>query len=79
MPVIAAAENLVMAISDLDLNGKRAARFQQQTTVVVAAREAFLDVCRTDLAYTTRWWQVRRRCGERLFLRQQQADCTAAL
>ncbi|WP_189103667.1 hypothetical protein [Streptomyces kronopolitis] len=78
MPVIAAAENLVTAISDLDLNEKSDARFQQQATAVVAAREAFMDACRTDLAYTTRWWQVRRRRGERRFLRQQQADRTAA-
>ncbi|MEU6332001.1 hypothetical protein ABZ851_32810 [Streptomyces sp. NPDC047049] len=71
LPVIAAAEALVTAISDLELN-ESAARFQQQSAAVVAAREAFLDACREDLAYTTRWWQIRRRLGERRFLRRQQ-------
>ncbi|OUD00540.1 hypothetical protein [Streptomyces swartbergensis] len=69
--VIAAAETFVAAIGDLNLNEKRADRFQRQTDTVVAARDAFLDICREDLAYTARWWQVRRRIKERRFLREQ--------
>ncbi|MCX2928407.1 hypothetical protein [Streptomyces sp. NEAU-W12] len=69
--VIAAAETLVAATGDLDLNEKSADHFQQQAGAVVAARDAFLDVCREDLAYTARWWQVRRRIKERRFLREQ--------
>ncbi|MGP3991781.1 hypothetical protein [Streptomyces sp. 3N207] len=69
--VIAAAETLVAATGDLDLNAKSADRFQQQADAVVAARDAFLDVCREDLAYTARWWQIRRRIKERRFLRKQ--------
>ncbi|GGU66985.1 hypothetical protein [Streptomyces lavendofoliae] len=69
--VIAAAETLVAATGDLDLNERNADRFQQQAEAVVAARDAFLDVCREDLAYTARWWQVRRRIKERRFLREQ--------
>ncbi|MEH0549162.1 hypothetical protein QA802_40770 [Streptomyces sp. B21-105] len=68
--VIAAAETLVAATGDLDLNEKSADRFQQ-ADAVVAAQDAFLDVCREDLAYTARWWQVRRRIKDRRFLREQ--------
>ncbi|MFK4024665.1 hypothetical protein [Streptomyces sp. SM1] len=69
--VIATAETLVAATGDLDLNERNADRFQQQAEAVVAARDAFLDVCREDLAYTARWWQVRRRIKEHRFLRKQ--------
>ncbi|MGW7276542.1 hypothetical protein ACWGH5_39365 [Streptomyces sp. NPDC054864] len=69
--VIAAAENLVTATSNLDLNEKTADCFQQQAEAVVAARDSFLDVCREDLAYTASWWQVLRRRKERQFLREQ--------
>lgn len=66
--VIAAAESLVAATSDLELNEKRAERFQRQAEAVVAAQGAFLDTCREDLAYTARWWQLLRRRKERRFL-----------
>ena len=68
--VIAAAETLVAATGNLDLNEKNVDR-SQQAEAVVAARDAFLDVCREDLAYSARWWQVRRRIKERRFLREQ--------
>ncbi|MGO4747054.1 hypothetical protein AB4212_00140 [Streptomyces sp. 2MCAF27] len=71
VPVIAAAETLVEATSDLDLNEKNAARFQRKAEAVVTAQEAFLDVCREDLAYTVRWYQVLRRRKERHFLREK--------
>ncbi|MDU0258434.1 hypothetical protein RVN83_36525 [Streptomyces sp. PU10] len=51
MPVIAAAEDLVAATGDLELNEKDGARFQQQAEAVVAARGAFLDACGEDLSY----------------------------
>lgn len=70
--VVAAAEALVGATSDLVLNEKSADRFQQQAEAVTAARTAFLDVCREDLGYTTHWWQVRRRREERRALRARQ-------
>ncbi|MEU6540975.1 hypothetical protein [Streptomyces sp. NPDC047000] len=69
--VIAAAESLVAATGDLNLNEKSRDRFQRQAEAVVAARDAFLDVCREDLAYTARWWQIRRRIKERRSLREQ--------
>ncbi|MGH3325835.1 MAG: hypothetical protein ACRDOV_15620, partial [Streptomyces sp.] len=69
--VIDAAETLVAATGDLDLNEKSADCFQRQVEAVVAARDAFLDVCRDDLAYTARWWQGRRRIKERRFLLEQ--------
>lgn len=71
LPVIAAAEDLVTATSDLELNEKDAARFQQQSEAVVDAQSAFLDVCREDLAYATKRWQLLRRYKERRFLRGQ--------
>ena len=71
VPVIAAAETLVKATSDLDLNEKNGARFQRKAEAVVTAQEAFLDVCREDLAYTVRWYQVLRRRKERRFLREK--------
>ncbi|MER7662651.1 hypothetical protein [Streptomyces sp. NPDC096193] len=71
LPVIAAAEDLVAATSDLELNEKDSARFQQQCAAVVTAQGAFLDVCREDLAYATKRWQLLRRYNERRFLRQQ--------
>ncbi|MFF3061581.1 hypothetical protein [Streptomyces sp. NPDC057909] len=69
VPVIAAAEDLVAATSDLELNEKDGARFQQQAEAVVAAQGAFLDACREDLAYATKRWQLLRRYKERRFLR----------
>ncbi|MCZ7434757.1 hypothetical protein [Streptomyces sp. WMMC1477] len=71
--VIAAAEILVAATSELGLGEKNADRFQRQAGTVVAARDAFLGICWEDLAYTSRWWQVRRRIKERRFLRGQVA------
>ncbi|MFI1285181.1 hypothetical protein ACH4U5_31235 [Streptomyces sp. NPDC020858] len=71
VPVIAAAEDLVTATSNLELNEKDGARFQQQAEALVAAQAAFLDACREDLAYATRWWQLVRRYKERRFLRAQ--------
>ncbi|WP_225642503.1 hypothetical protein [Streptomyces werraensis] len=53
---------------DLDLN---ADRFPQQVDAVLAARDAFLDVCWEVLAYTACWWQVRRRIREGCLLREQ--------
>ncbi|MET8183776.1 hypothetical protein [Streptomyces sp. NPDC005336] len=69
--VIAAAETLVEATSNLELNEKSARRSQRQAEAVVTAQRAFLDACREDLAYTARWYQVRRRRAERRFLREQ--------
>lgn len=69
--VIAAAEDLVAATSDLELNEKDGARFQRQAEAVVAAQGVFLDACREDLSYTTKRWQWVRRYKERRFLRQQ--------
>jgi len=69
--VIAAAETLVAAASDMELDEKNADRFQRQAEAVVAAQAAFLDACREDLAYTARWWQVLRRRKERRFLAGQ--------
>lgn len=34
-------------------------------------RDAFLGICREDLAYTARWGQVQRRVEEQRFLREQ--------
>ncbi|MFE7118820.1 hypothetical protein ACFU99_25715 [Streptomyces sp. NPDC057654] len=53
----------------MDLSEKRADHFQRQSEAVVAAQDEFLDACREDLAYTTRWYQVLRRRKERRFLR----------
>jgi hypothetical protein len=39
--------------------------------MLVAARDAFLEVWWEDLVYTARWWQIRRRMKERRFLREQ--------
>ncbi|MBY8868719.1 hypothetical protein [Streptomyces sennicomposti] len=71
VPVIAAAEDLVAATSDLELNEKNGERFQQQAEAVVTAQGVFLDACREDLAYATKRWQLVRRYKERRFLRQQ--------
>lgn len=71
VPVVAAAEDLVAATSDLQLNEEDGARFQQQAEAVVAAQGAFLDACREDLAYATKPWQLLRRYKERRFLREQ--------
>ncbi|MCX4231804.1 hypothetical protein [Streptomyces ortus] len=71
VPVIAAAENLVTAVSDLELVEKDSARFQQRADAVVAAQAVFLDACREDLSYATKRWQLVRRYKERHFLREQ--------
>ncbi|MEV5342867.1 hypothetical protein AB0K93_30975 [Streptomyces sp. NPDC052676] len=39
--------------------------------MLVAARDAFLEVWREDLVYTARRWQIRRRMKERRLLREQ--------
>lgn len=59
--VIATAEDLVAATSALEVNEKDRDRFQRQAEDVVAAQKLFLDGCREDLAYATRWWQLSRR------------------
>ncbi|MFF1360970.1 hypothetical protein [Streptomyces sp. NPDC058297] len=46
-------------------------RFQQQAEAVVAAQGTFLDICREDLSYATKSWQLLRRHKERRFLRSQ--------
>ncbi|MFG2988944.1 hypothetical protein ACGFZK_06505 [Streptomyces sp. NPDC048257] len=71
VPVIAAAEGLITATGNLELNERDGVRFQQQAEAVVAAQDAFLDACREDLAYAARWWQPARRYKERRFLRAQ--------
>ncbi|MFD8712003.1 hypothetical protein ACFV07_16265 [Streptomyces anulatus] len=71
VPVIAAAEDLVSATSDLELNEKDGARFQQQAEAVVAAQRLFLDACREDLSYATKRWQLLQRYKERRFLRDR--------
>ncbi|MFJ3086750.1 hypothetical protein [Streptomyces sp. NPDC086838] len=71
VPVIATAEALITATSDLELNEKDAARFQQQAEAVSVAQRAFLDACRKDLSYATKQWQLVRRYQERRYLRQQ--------
>ncbi|MFD7758030.1 hypothetical protein [Streptomyces sp. NPDC059757] len=71
VPVIAAAEDLVAATSDLELNEKDGDRFQRQAEAVVAVQGVFLDACREDLSYATKRWQLLRRYKERRFLREQ--------
>jgi hypothetical protein len=51
----------------MELNEKSADRFQQQAHAAVTAQAAFLDACREDLAYTVRWWQLKRRFREWCF------------
>ncbi len=70
--VIAAAETLVAATSDMEMNERSTDRFQQQAHAVVTAQGAFLDACREDLAYTVRWWQLKRRFREWRFRRAGQ-------
>ncbi|GAA0549344.1 MULTISPECIES: hypothetical protein [Streptomyces] len=69
--VIAAAETVVETISNLELDEKSVRRSQRQAETVVTAQRAFLDACREDLAYSARWYQVRRRRAGRRFLREQ--------
>ncbi|WP_371605041.1 hypothetical protein OG345_42240 (plasmid) [Streptomyces sp. NBC_01220] len=69
--VIDLAKELAAATSDLELNEKDGARVQRQAEVIVAAQAAFLDACREDLAYVTRWWQVPRRFKEWRHRRKQ--------
>lgn len=69
--IIDVAENLTAATSDLELNEKDGTRFQQQAEAVVAAQAAFLDACREDLAYVTKWWHVPRRFKEWRYRRGQ--------
>ncbi|MGW6145049.1 hypothetical protein [Streptomyces sp. NPDC055140] len=71
VPVIAAAEALVAAASDLELNEKDGGRFQQQAEAVVAAQGTFLNACREDLSYAMKPWQLLRRHKESRFLRSQ--------
>ncbi|TRV73328.1 hypothetical protein FKN01_27535 [Streptomyces sp. 130] len=68
--VIAAAENLVAAAGDLDLNERKANRFQLQAEAVVDAQKTFLDTCREELSYNARWYQFLRKRKEKRFLRQ---------
>jgi hypothetical protein len=73
IPVIATAEKLVNAVTELDMNDRNEAQFTQHYKAVVSAQNGFLDAARTDLGYDTRPWQVLRRRRERRFLRQQAA------
>lgn len=68
--VIDAAEKLVTAAGDLDLNERKADRFQLQAKAVVAAQKTFLDTFREKLFYNARWYQILRRRKEKRFLRQ---------
>lgn len=70
-PVIAAAEDLVSAAGDMNYGETDAAVFQEAADDVATAQRIFLDACRADLAYNTRWYQVGRRRAERKFLSQQ--------
>ncbi|MFE2738594.1 hypothetical protein ACFRU3_31385 [Streptomyces sp. NPDC056910] len=45
--------------------------FQQQAEAAAAAQGTFLDICREDLSYATKSWQLLRRYKERRFLRSQ--------
>ncbi|MFD3997137.1 hypothetical protein [Streptomyces sp. NPDC058583] len=69
--VIDAAEKLVTAVGDLDLNEKKSARFQHQAEAVVAAQKTFLDTCREELSYNARWYQILRKRKEKRFLQQR--------
>ncbi|WP_073819569.1 hypothetical protein [Streptomyces sp. CB02261] len=69
--VIDAAENLVTAVGDLNMNEKRKARFQLQAEALVTAQKIFLDACREELSYNARWYQILRKRKERRFLRRQ--------
>ncbi|WP_326597130.1 hypothetical protein [Streptomyces sp. NBC_01803] len=69
VPVIHAAEELVKATSDLDMNARGAA-FQEKSDVVVARHQAFVDACRADLAYRARKWWWPRKSKERQNRRQ---------
>lgn len=71
--VIDAAEKLVTAAGDLDLNEKKADRFQRQAEAVVAAQKTFLDTCREELSYNARWYQILRKRKEKRFLQQRAA------
>jgi len=73
--VIATAEAVVTAVSDLNLNEADDEAFGKRFDVVVAAQNAFLEAARTDLGYDARPWQLLRKRREREFLRakQQQA------
>ncbi|MER6696155.1 hypothetical protein ABT289_03095 [Streptomyces fimicarius] len=66
--VIDAAEKLVTAAGNLDLNERKGDRFQIQAEAVVAAQKTFLDTCREELAYNARWYQLLRKRKERRFL-----------
>ncbi|MGW3377402.1 hypothetical protein [Streptomyces hydrogenans] len=69
--VIDAAEKLVTATSDLDMSEKKKDRFHAQADAIVAAQKVFLDVCREELSYNTRWYQWWRKRKERRYLRSQ--------
>lgn len=71
--VIAAAEALTSAVSDLEMNDDDDARFGERNRVLTRARAVMLDAARADLGYDTRPWQLVRRWKERRFLRAQQA------
>lgn len=70
--VITAAESLVNAASDLDMNEKDDDRFGARFRAVIDAQGAFLTAARTDLGYDTKPHQVIRRWKERKFLARQQ-------
>ncbi|WP_405417524.1 hypothetical protein [Streptomyces microflavus] len=72
--VIDAAEKLVTAAGDLDLNERKADRFQLQAKAVVAAQTTFLDTCREEVSYNARWYQILRKRKEKRFLRQLAAS-----
>ncbi|MFF3036475.1 hypothetical protein ACFVS7_36380 [Streptomyces rubiginosohelvolus] len=72
--VIDAAEKLVTAAGSLDLNERKADRFQLQAEAVIAAQKTFLDTCREELSYNARWYQILRKRKEKRFLRQLTAS-----
>lgn len=70
--VIAAAENLVNAVSDVETSASDD-DFDTAFRATVTTYNAFLDAARADLGYDTKPYQVLRRRREKKFLRRQAA------
>ncbi|MFE5074955.1 hypothetical protein [Streptomyces halstedii] len=68
--VVDAAEKLVTAAGDLDLDERKADRFQLKAEAVVAAQKTFLDTCREELSHNARWYQLLRKRKDKRFFRQ---------
>jgi hypothetical protein len=77
LTVIAAAENLVRAIGDIDINTSDDDAFHTAFAATVTAYDAFLTAARTDLGYDTKPYQLLRRYREWKFLRRQAAAIEA--